>query len=120
LEKKLNKVLCCSKRWYKEFGPKELHWYLPCVGFCPDSNDKGMGRDLVEKVGEPADEVGMPCYLECGTSNRGFYEKMGYRVLASKHVEDPVDSKRDTMDLLVMLRSSTRPYAIGREPQAII
>ena len=70
-----------------------------------------MGRDLMEKVNELADEVGMKCYLECGTTKRGFYEKMGYRLVDTKQLQDPVDSTRDPLDILLMVRTPKKPIA---------
>ena len=64
-----------------------------------------MGRDLMGKVNELADEVGMSCYLECGPTKRGFYEKMGYRLVAAKQIRDPVDDSRDPVNILLMLRT---------------
>jgi GNAT superfamily N-acetyltransferase len=105
-QKKIKHFESSTKKWHKEEGPRELHWYVQCVGVSPDYNGKGMGRDLMEKVGALADTVGMTCYLECGECNRGFYEKMGYRVLASKQVTDPVDSSRKPAIVFTMVRPS--------------
>ena len=64
-----------------------------------------MGKDLMGKVSELADEAGMKCYLECGTPKRGFYEKMGYHAIAIKKIDDPVDSSRAPCELLLMVRN---------------
>jgi hypothetical protein len=36
----------------------------------------------MEKVNDLADQVGVSCYLGCLALKKGFYEKMGYRVLS--------------------------------------
>jgi GNAT superfamily N-acetyltransferase len=103
-EQKIKRLESSAKKWHKAEGPKEVHWYVECVGVSPDFNGKGMGRDLMEKVGELADKVGVSCYLEAGARNRGFYEKMGYLVLTSEQIEDPVDSSRNPLTVFAMVR----------------
>lgn len=99
------KVVAASfEKWHKEEGPEELHWYIQMVGVAPEQNGKGLGRELMEKVNELADQVGVSCYLECGASKTGFYEKMGYRVLSERLIDDPVDCKREPLEAYIMLR----------------
>jgi GNAT superfamily N-acetyltransferase len=109
LEKKLKTAFFSFKKWHKEDGPQEVHWYVEMVGVTPEANGKGYGRELMEKVNDLADEVGVLCYLECGLSKRGFYEKMGYRVLSTRSVEDPVDSKREPLECYLMIRRPLPP-----------
>jgi ribosomal protein S18 acetylase RimI-like enzyme len=109
LEKKLEHVISLFEKWHKEDGPQEVHWYVEMVGVDPEANGKGYGRELMQKVNDLADEVGMLCYLECGTSNRGFFEKMGYHVLSTRSVEDAVDSKREPLDCYLLIRRPLPP-----------
>jgi ribosomal protein S18 acetylase RimI-like enzyme len=108
-EKKFEHFLFSLKKWHKEDGPQEVHWYVQMVGVAPEANGKGYGRELMEKVNDLADEVDVMCYLECGASKRGFYEKMGYRVLSTRNIEDPVDSKREPIDYCLMIRRPLPP-----------
>ena len=103
-EKKMKLTEKSLKKWHSKEGPEEVHWYVQTVGVAPEHNGKGYGRELMEQVGSLADQVGVSCYLECGASKRGFYEKMGFQVLSERTLEDPVDSTREPLQVCTMIR----------------
>ena len=103
-EKKMSHMEHMLKKWHLEEGPPERHWYIQIVGVAPEYNGRGFGRELMEKVGDLADEVGTSCYLECGASNVPFYQKMGYSIWSEKTVEDPLDKKAAPLDVFIMVR----------------
>jgi GNAT superfamily N-acetyltransferase len=102
-QKKMKAMGTSLTTWHEE-GPEEVHWYVQLVGVAPEHNGTGLGRELMEKVNDLADQVGVSCYLECGASKKGFYEKMGYRVLSRRLVDDPVNCKREPLEVYIMLR----------------
>jgi len=65
--------------WHLQYGPQEKHWFVEIVGTHPSFRGKGVGGQLMKRVGELADEARMDCYLECSMENLGFYEKFGYQ-----------------------------------------
>lgn len=94
-------------QWHRDDGPEEVHWYIRTVGVEPSHHGQGLGRELMEEVNSLADEQQVIQYLECGTNNVGFYERMGYKVRAQKMLKDPVDPSSDSKGcgIVVMVRS---------------
>ena len=59
-------------------------WYLSIVGILPRFQNRGLGGQLIEPVLERADAAGVDTWLETFTPrNRSFYQRLGYRILAS-------------------------------------
>ena len=83
-EKKGTGMLNQLTEWHEELCPQELHWYVKIVGVVPDHGGKGYGREILERVNELADKAGVACYLECAASRKGFYEKVGYRIITAR------------------------------------
>lgn len=73
------------------------------VGVIPSVNGTGMGKEVVEKVNDLADEQGVVCYLECGADTVGFYQKMGYSEESKVTVPDPVDPSKDPFECYIMV-----------------
>ena len=104
-QKKVNMLQSNIVQLHHDLGPQELHWYVKLVGVVPDQGGKGYGREILERVNSLADDAGMACYLECGANRRGLYEKVGYRVVATKSLKDPVyPDKREPVDICLMVR----------------
>lgn len=65
-----------------ENAPK-LHSYLWVLGVSPDSQGRGIGRELVRAMLEKANSQCAACYLETEEEeNVSFYESLGFRVAA--------------------------------------
>lgn len=94
---------------HKKNGPNEAHWYVALVGVGPEHKGKGYGGELMRRVGDLADEAGVLCYLECGTPNKPFYEKMGYQEYSKHTLEDPVDPIGPSYDIYTMVRRPRPP-----------
>jgi GNAT superfamily N-acetyltransferase len=91
-----------SSAFHAKHGPKTLHWYISAVGVDPDSQGKGLGKTLLGKMGDLADQVGMSVYLECaGAKNKGFYQKMGFAETAVEFLEDGTDDSSETLYLMI-------------------
>ena len=110
--KKAKVTMDSIMKYHSNKGPTSKHWYVNMVGVNPDYNGKGHGGELMSMVAKLADETeGVSlCYLECGASNRGFYEKCGYKVVAKHIISDPDDTSLDPLEGYVMTRdcSTTR------------
>jgi ribosomal protein S18 acetylase RimI-like enzyme len=104
-DKKWKALISTMTTFHKKYGPREDHWYINMVGVGPEHKGKGYGRELMEKIHSLADEAGVPCcYLECGASNKAFYERVGYTAATQVIVDDPVDSTREPCVIFVMVR----------------
>lgn len=103
-EKKMKHMEHCFEKWHSENGPQEVHWYIKTVGVDPKFNGTGFGRELMEQTNYLADKAGVSCYLECGARNVGFYEKMGYKTVAKKNLQDPSDATVPSIEVYLMIR----------------
>jgi hypothetical protein len=67
---------------HKTHCPNEVpHIYIWCFGVKPGCQGNGYGRKLITYMGECADRMKVPTYLECnGTKNERFYGNNGYKV----------------------------------------
>ncbi len=55
--------------------------YIHSLGVAPGSQGQGHGRTLITLIGECADRMKVPCYLEtAGTACEGFFGHNGYKV----------------------------------------
>jgi len=69
----------------------EAHLRLEFFGVDPEARGRGIGGALADHGHDRADTFGLPCYLETFTQrNVAWYEKRGYRVLATYLVGDDV------------------------------
>jgi ribosomal protein S18 acetylase RimI-like enzyme len=93
---------------HSKFGPKGPHWYICYVAVSPKSQGRGIGREIMRRLGRAADEQQIACYLETsGERNIRLYESVGYKVVSTCVLED----KRKT--------SSVPCVGMVREPQPI-
>jgi GNAT superfamily N-acetyltransferase len=67
------------------------HLRLDFFGVHPAAQGTGVGTRLIEHGHRRADALGLPCYLETFTrTNVGYYERRGWRVIATYEVADGV------------------------------
>jgi GNAT superfamily N-acetyltransferase len=60
-------------------GPPEPHWHLTAVAVAPRSQNKGLGRKVIEPMLSQCDRLGVPAYLEATTPrSRTLYESLGF------------------------------------------
>jgi ribosomal protein S18 acetylase RimI-like enzyme len=78
--------------WHIEHGPKGKHWYVTVVGTSPSCQGQGVGSEMMNRIGELADAERMDCYLKCGKENLRFYEKCGFREVATKMLPDQINT----------------------------
>lgn len=98
------KLLEILTEWEKEYGPKGKHWHFHHVAVDPDQQGTGVGSELMKRVCELADAEKIDCYLETGKeSTKRFYEKFGFRLVATKVIESEPDP---SLTLYLM----TRPH----------
>ena len=109
MEKKGQLLVDTIEKAHRTNGPEEVHWYIALVGVGPEHKGKGYGGELMRKIGDLADEAGVLCYLECGTKNKAFYEKMGYEEYSKHTLEDPVDPRGEAYDMFTMVRKPLPP-----------
>ncbi|KAL3910847.1 MAG: hypothetical protein SGILL_007528 [Bacillariaceae sp.] len=76
------------KEWHLQYGPQEKHVYIGIVGTDPVSQGTGCGLRLMTLIGQAADQLGLPCYLEAPDYNRKFYEKCGFHLTKEIPKED--------------------------------
>jgi ribosomal protein S18 acetylase RimI-like enzyme len=63
------------------------HFYLFGMGVLPDKQGKGIGKQLMTKALQIADDNKMPCYLETqNKKNVSFYESFGFTVVSDKQL----------------------------------
>ena len=59
-------------------------WYLSIVGVAPGAQGQGVGGRLIRVTLAEADQAGAPSFLETfSRRNIGFYERLGFSVVAS-------------------------------------
>ena len=85
--------------------PTQIHWYVMVIGTHPEHQGKGYGTALMNLIAMLADRAGRTVFLECGESNRAFYDKMGYQLVATEIVKDPVNSEGKPLTTYAMMRS---------------
>lgn len=72
----------------------KIHWYVNFVATEPLQQGRGQGSQLMTRISELADEVGMDCYLEAtNEKNKSFYQKFGYEVMGSHSFHKPDEWK---------------------------
>ncbi|WP_085999025.1 GNAT family N-acetyltransferase [Nocardia higoensis] len=79
--------------------PTEPVWFLGTVGVDPARQGAGLGRAVLAPGIAAAEAAGVPAFLETtGERNRRFYERLGFRVVATVTIPD------DGPTTLAMLR----------------
>lgn len=64
-------------------------WYLSIVGVSPESQGRGVGRRLLERILQRADAAGANAYLETFTPrNKTLYQRLGFVDTAT--IDEPV------------------------------
>ena len=63
--------------------PKDpAHWYLGYLGTRCDSQGRGLGSAMLREVLAPADEAGLPAYLESSNErNLTLYQRHGFEIV---------------------------------------
>lgn len=83
---RFNAYMNVSDALRKKHAP-EAFWYLWVLGVDPSSQGHGLGRKLMQPMLEKADSEGIACYLETeNEQNLGFYETLGFQMVASATV----------------------------------
>jgi len=68
---------------FDKIRPRQPYWYVLILGVHPDHQGKGLGRELLRKVLQKADEDRVAVYLESANPrNLDFYRKHGFEVMA--------------------------------------
>eukprot|EP00934_Nitzschia_sp_Nitz4_P007532 Nitzschia sp. Nitz4//scaffold14_size191712//57771//58655//NITZ4_001711-RA/size191712-processed-gene-0.265-mRNA-1//1//CDS//3329536891//7522//frame0 len=102
--RKIEHLGVCLHDWHPRLGPQHKHWYVRIVGVDPDFNGQGFGRELMEQVHVLADTVGMDCFLEAGSWNVGFYQRVGYTVMTEQQIDDLWNPKAEAGDVSLLVR----------------
>jgi ribosomal protein S18 acetylase RimI-like enzyme len=102
-------ILSTFKKYHKSHGPQERHWYVMMVGVIPEYSGQGLGRELMEKINNLADERGVTIFLECGPTMVRFYEKLGFCASGSIELKDPVDPTKEPFVAWMMTRTPLPP-----------
>lgn len=69
--------------------PAEPVWFLGTVGVDPARQGSGLGRAVLAPGIAAAEAAGVPAFLETtGEHNRRFYERLGFRVVATVAIPD--------------------------------
>lgn len=102
------------KEQHKQHGPEGPHWYILNVAVSPASRGKGIGRQIMTRLGQAADEESMSCYLETvGAGNIRFYQSMGYTIVTEFVLED-VEASSTLSGVAMMVR---HPQCDGAAPK---
>jgi ribosomal protein S18 acetylase RimI-like enzyme len=72
--------------WIEDHLPTEPHWVLDHLAVAPEHRGEGLGTALVELGVGFAQREGVPAFLETARpGNVGYYERLGFRVVADEH-----------------------------------
>jgi len=76
--------------WHREWArhdPAEQHWHLGPIGILPDHQGAGIGSALMQRFCREVDACRSMAYLETDLEkNVRFYEKFGFKVVATSDV----------------------------------
>ena len=98
--------------------PTDVHWYVLVMGTHPDYQKQGHGAEVMNHIAALADDANRTCFLECGDTNRDFYDKMGYQLVSSQVVQDPFDTKGEPLRTYAMVRPpNKKAAAIKKKPK---
>ena len=90
---------------HKKAGLDGHYWYIAFVAVHSESQGKGIGGELMRRIGQAADQQRMACYLETfGDKNIRFYRAVGYEVVANIELVD--EKSQSTMSGVGMVRSA--------------
>jgi ribosomal protein S18 acetylase RimI-like enzyme len=74
---------------HKKVGLDADYWYIALVAVSAASQGKGLGREIMRRIGHVADQQHKACYLETfGEKNIRFYQSLGYDVVREIEVVD--------------------------------
>jgi ribosomal protein S18 acetylase RimI-like enzyme len=63
--------------------PPTPHIFVQTIGVDPDHQGQGYGTAMLTEILAKSHRLGIPTYLEtCRETNLGFYERLGFRVMA--------------------------------------
>ena len=88
---------------HKKAGLAGQYWYIAFVAVHSESQGKGIGSELMRRIGQAADQQQMACYLETsGERNIRFYRAVGYDVVADIELVD--EKSQSTISCVAMVR----------------
>ena len=75
------------QRACKKHDPREPHWHLKMIGVGPDSQGKGIGRQMMDVYCNIVDSDKLEAYHETDRpENIPFYERYGFKVVGQETV----------------------------------
>ena len=80
--KKMESMDDMFRKWHRQYGPTEPHFYVGVVASDPDGQGKGYCKEVMTMLGAAADACHVACYLETQEKNRPYYEKFGYEAVS--------------------------------------
>ncbi|KAI2512618.1 hypothetical protein MHU86_1837 [Fragilaria crotonensis] len=84
-------------------GLEGNYLYVAFVGVHSESQGKGIGKELMRRLGYVADQQQMACYLETsGDQNIRFYQSLGYRTECDIDLAD--DQLASHLSVVAMVR----------------
>ena len=84
-------------------GLEGNYWYVAFVGVHSESQGKGIGRELMRRLGYVADQQEMTCYLETsGDQNIRFYQSLGFKIECDIELSD--DQLASHLSVVAMVR----------------
>ena len=76
----------------KKVGMEGKYWYVALVAVHPESQGKGLGREIMHRIGHIADQQQIACYLETfGDKNIRFYQSLGYEIASNIKIVDETE-----------------------------
>lgn len=82
-----------ARKWASQ-RKQEGYIHISGVGIHPDHQGEGVCSLLMRAVNKYADEIGLPCYLECAGQKRiDVYSRFGYRVVDQEQLSIPEDAE---------------------------
>lgn len=82
-------------------SPSRKHWVVEMVAIDPNLQGMGHGTELIHRLGQLADEMGMEIHLEAaGSKNIRFYQRAGYVTVNRFIVPDPTQQQSDATNHL--------------------
>ena len=75
--------------WVAEHEPPEPLLYLSHIGVVPERQGEGLGTALMRDGLAPADDLGVPAWLETSRANNvSYYERFGFRSVVDEDAPD--------------------------------
>ncbi|KAI2512611.1 hypothetical protein MHU86_1830 [Fragilaria crotonensis] len=93
----------CHVNCRKKVGLDGKYWYVALVAVHSEAQGKGLGRELMRRLGHVADQQQMACFLETyGDKNIRFYQSLGYEIACNIEIVD--ETVNSTMRGVAMIR----------------